>query len=96
MTYPDLSHAAREPSPIWGESPYPGLRSFQVEDAPYFFGRSAAIAALQGMLEQDKVVVLVGNSGTGKSSLLRAGLMHQLQASEINQEIKLLQPGEQP
>jgi ABC-type glutathione transport system ATPase component len=58
--------------------PYPGLAAFRAEDARWFFGRERVTTELVGRvaarLEQARPLVLVGASGSGKSSLLRAGL----------------------
>src|SRR5262249_9811873 len=62
--------------------PYRGLAAFEPEDAPWFFGREQATAALVARLaewlDQDGPVMLSGASGVGKSSLLRAGLVPAL------------------
>ncbi|MDQ3974007.1 MAG: toll/interleukin-1 receptor domain-containing protein, partial [Actinomycetota bacterium] len=66
-------------------SPYPGLEPFAVEDAAVFFGRDQEIAslleALQPTVQRDRgrFVAVVGPSGSGKSSLVRAGLLPRLQ-----------------
>ncbi|WP_242684326.1 TIR domain-containing protein, partial [Paraburkholderia hospita] len=60
--------------------PYPGLRALEAEDAAMFFGREAAIVrgldTVRSVREQgiDRMFVIVGASGAGKSSFLRAGL----------------------
>jgi WD40 repeat protein len=60
--------------------PYVGLRPFTAEDRNLFFGRAPALAALAAAVDQAtgladrKIVVLFGSSGSGKSSLLAAGL----------------------
>jgi uncharacterized protein YjbI with pentapeptide repeats/energy-coupling factor transporter ATP-binding protein EcfA2 len=81
--------------------PYPGLATFQVEDAPYFYGRTDLIAQLLKEVGQHNFVALVGNSGTGKSSLLRAGLMAHLQsghslAGSENWSVRIFHPGDRP
>ena len=62
--------------------PYRGLASYDVADAPYFFGREELtrrlIARLAEQLTDGGVLVVVGPSGSGKSSLLRAGLIPAL------------------
>jgi hypothetical protein len=63
---------------------YPGLKSFAPEDAAVFFGRRAEIDQLIDLLhptlqrEAGRVVAIVGPSGSGKSSLLNAGLLPRL------------------
>jgi len=81
--------------------PYPGLATFQVEDAPYFYGRTDLIAQLLKEVHQTNFVALVGNSGTGKSSLLRAGLIAHLQsghslAGSENWSVRIFHPGDRP
>ena len=55
--------------------PYKGLAAFEPEDADYFFGREAEIDQLVRRLRRDSVLVVGGPSGSGKSSLVRAGLV---------------------
>jgi WD40 repeat protein len=64
--------------------PYPGLEAFDEDDAALFFGRRAEIAALMGYLhppfalETRPFIAVTGPSGSGKSSLVRAGLIPRL------------------
>ena len=62
--------------------PYPGLRSFEADDAAWFHGRDQVVADLLVRLAEQlgtgEPVVLVGASGSGKSSVLRAGLLPAL------------------
>ncbi len=55
-------------------SPYRGLQVFEAEHARYYFGREAATQELLAMLSRQDFVTVVGVSGSGKSSLVRAGL----------------------
>jgi WD40 repeat protein len=55
--------------------PYPGLASFNAEDAEYFFGREVEVEALWRKLRRPRLLGLIGPSGSGKSSFLRAGLL---------------------
>jgi len=64
-----------EDSPAPGSCPYMGLRSFQAEDAQWFFGRERLTAVLVARLAEAPLLAVVGASGSGKSSLLRAGLL---------------------
>jgi WD40 repeat protein/class 3 adenylate cyclase len=57
--------------------PYPGLPAFEVDDAARFFGRDAVITDLVARLRASGFVALVGASGSGKSSVLRAGVAAQ-------------------
>ena len=58
--------------------PYRGLRTFNEEDAPFFFGRTEEIQNLATQLENTGFLAVVGASGSGKSSLVRAGLIPAL------------------
>jgi hypothetical protein len=58
--------------------PYPGLRSFRPDEGELFFGRERNIEVLRNILAQRRVVVVLGGSGSGKSSLVRAGLLQFL------------------
>ncbi|MGK7893076.1 MAG: ATP-binding protein [Xenococcus sp. (in: cyanobacteria)] len=60
-------------------SPYPGLRKFQIKDKDKFFGRDQWIIDLSNHLNKDNVLLLLGPSGNGKSSLIRAGLIPKLE-----------------
>ncbi|CAM5710669.1 Novel STAND NTPase 1 domain-containing protein OS=Streptomyces aurantiogriseus OX=66870 GN=GCM10010251_00160 PE=4 SV=1 [Streptomyces aurantiogriseus] len=68
-----------------GVCPYRGLASYRREDARWFFGRErsteALVAQLRAAEETGGLVMLVGASGAGKSSLLSAGLVPALQNS---------------
>ncbi|MBD1944355.1 AAA family ATPase [Coleofasciculus sp. FACHB-712] len=86
-----------------GICPYKGLRFFDVEDAAYFYGREALSQKLIERVQVGKgnFLAVLGVSGSGKSSLLRAGLMHQLQQERRlpgteQWKIRIFTPGEQP
>jgi WD40 repeat protein/class 3 adenylate cyclase len=59
-------------------SPYRGLESFDVGDAPFFFGRERLVAEMIGRLAGSTALGVVGPSGSGKSSAVRAGLLSAL------------------
>lgn len=73
----DQARVAESP-PIWQGSPFPGLRAFVPADAPIFFGRGREIDALLRRLADSRFVAVVGASGSGKSSLVGAGLIPRL------------------
>ncbi len=58
---------------------YPGVRPFEASDGALFFGRDRDKADLLMLMEQKKLAVLFGKSGYGKSSLLKAALMPELE-----------------
>lgn len=77
--------------------PYRGLLYFREEDAPFFFGREAAIAQLTSAVQQHSLVAVVGASGSGKSSVVRAGLVPELRKSrERVWEIVTMVPTDRP
>jgi tetratricopeptide (TPR) repeat protein len=57
------------------ERPFPGLRPFAYQDHDYFFGRDDQKYALYRLIDHSRFVAVVGSSGSGKSSLVRAGLL---------------------
>lgn len=61
--------------------PYRGLLYFREEDAPFFFGRATAVTHLIHAVSQHSLVAVVGASGSGKSSVVRAGLVPALRPS---------------
>jgi len=81
--------------------PYPGLRSFGTGDAAWFHGRDPEVTdllvRLSGQLSTGGPLVVVGASGTGKSSLLVAGLLPALdRAAETKWPRVVLTPGDRP
>ena len=81
--------------------PYPGLRPFSREDSDFFFGREEHIDELLQKLEVNRFVAVVGASGCGKSSLVRAGLLPMLEHGFMaeagpNWRMATLRPGNAP
>jgi hypothetical protein len=60
--------------------PYRGLLHFREEDAPFFFGRETAVDKLMNAVQRRPLVAVVGASGSGKSSVVRAGLVPRLRS----------------
>jgi hypothetical protein len=58
--------------------PYPGLRPFEPEEWPIFFGREKMIDDVIDRLARQSLVLIHGSSGCGKSSLVRAGVLPRL------------------
>lgn len=68
------------------DSPYKGLIPFSEEDWPFFFGRSAEIRVIASNLRATRLTLLYGPSGVGKSSVLRAGVVHHLEVIAAEDE----------
>lgn len=66
------------------DCPYKGLMPYSEEDAPFFFGRDAEKEIISANLDAARLTLLYGPSGVGKSSVLRAGVSHDLR--EISDE----------
>ncbi len=69
---------------IWEGSPFPGLRPFTPADEDIFFGRERETDAVIKRLTEHRFVAVVGASGSGKSSLVGAGLIPRLRANAIS------------
>lgn len=65
-------------------SPYIGLRAFDREHTEYFFGRDRLVRGLLVRLRQTRFIGVLGLSGEGKSSLVRAGLIPALEAGQLD------------
>jgi ABC-type taurine transport system ATPase subunit len=59
-------------------NPFPGLRPFDVDEWSVFFGRAVQTDELLSRLARSRFTAVVGTSGSGKSSLVRAGLLAAL------------------
>ena len=60
-------------------NPFPGLRPFEADETHLFFGRDGQCSDIVTRLEKRRFVGVVGTSGSGKSSLVRAGLLPMLE-----------------
>ncbi|MGW7411754.1 nSTAND1 domain-containing NTPase [Streptomyces sp. NPDC054863] len=97
-----VTDQARVCTPVLDEtvpSPYRGLARFDVGDEGLFFGRDEVTDALVRTVTEHRVVAVLGPSGSGKSSLLRAGLIPRLRGLDAQQRpaaVRILTPGEHP
>ncbi|MCH1926237.1 winged helix-turn-helix domain-containing protein [Shewanella sp. C32] len=96
VRFPIGSEQAVSDTPTWqGESPFPGLRAYSADDAEVFFGRSEQIQLLlerigqQAKYGRDFCLVL-GPSGSGKSSLINAGIIPNLLTDQGAYGVRLL------
>jgi formylglycine-generating enzyme required for sulfatase activity len=71
-------NAARSGATPLDENPYRGLRPFESSHRGVFFGRGLEVGVIVERLRTDSVVVVAGDSGVGKSSLCRAGVIPQV------------------
>lgn len=65
-------------------NPYRGLRAFEAEHRALFFGRGRDIRAAVDRLRSEPMLVIAGDSGTGKSSLCRAGVLPEIAAGALD------------
>jgi hypothetical protein len=74
--------------------PFVGLRPFGSDETDIFFGRSDDIAILKNLVTSQPVVIVYATSGTGKSSLLTAGLIPQLERDNSTSIVYVRDPAE--
>jgi len=83
-----------------GVCPYRGLQVFEEEHAPFFLGRKAATEWLLNDLRRSRFLAVIGPSGSGKSSLVRAGLVPALRRGDLPGSEKwplcVFRPGHRP
>jgi formylglycine-generating enzyme required for sulfatase activity len=73
------------PAPLDASNPYRGLAPFEAEHRALFFGRDADIRAVLERLRHRPLVLVAGDSGAGKSSLCRAGVLPQVAAGALGE-----------
>jgi len=79
------------------ECPYQGLKAFEEEQKQFFFGRQQVIDKIRQKLNQKAFVPIIGASGSGKSSVVRAGLIPLLKEIESGWRVlKPIKPGIEP
>ena len=80
--------------PVTDRCPWQGLMAYDVGDAERFFGRDADVAACLAILGRSSFLALVGPSGSGKSSIMRAGVLSALRGR--GHRVVLITPGSRP
>ena len=83
------------------KNPFPGLRPFEAAETHLFFGRDGQSSEIVMRLAQERFVAVVGTSGSGKSSLVRAGLLPLLEGGYMGDagsfwRLAVLRPGDSP
>jgi WD40 repeat protein/DNA-binding SARP family transcriptional activator len=78
--------------PVRDVCPYKGLAPYETADAEFFFGRERLVEELAGRIADATLIAVVGPSGSGKSSLIRAGLLPRL----VGYEPLVVRPGDPP
>jgi hypothetical protein len=81
--------------------PYPGLRPFEEEDYDIFFGREVQVVQMLRKLEDGRFLAVVGSSGCGKSSLVKAGLLPAIRRGFLHETenwvvVPPVKPGHDP
>ena len=89
-----------ELSPLAAGNPYRGLAAFEAEHRALFFGRDADIRAVLERLRRQPLVLVAGDSGVGKSSLCRAGVLPRIAQGALDENrgysLLTLVPGRRP
>ncbi len=93
----DAPGADREaPQPGREANPFTGLAPFQEEDAARFFGRTPDVGSALAALRNHPLLAVVGASGAGKSSFMRAGVLTALKRADEPWETLVVRPGRRP
>jgi hypothetical protein len=77
-------------------NPYVGLQAFSEADAPFFFGRDAIVSGAVIRLTSNRFLAVIGPSGSGKSSLVRAGIIPALRRENPNRVVVIVRPSVRP
>ena len=99
VTYPQSETLANDIT-FDRKNPYLGLSAFEAEQEKYFYGREEAIRTLITHLTNSRFLSILGYSGSGKSSLIKAGLLPQLSRDRIpgssQWSVESFTPGKHP
>jgi len=78
------------------KNPYPGIRSFEIEEHELFFGREKQINELLVILQKTHFIAITGASGSGKSSMVKAGLIPLVINENKEWSYLIFRPGNKP
>ena len=96
----DVSFAAvaldKKVVPCSAQCPFPGMRAFGPDEQRYFFGRDTLVASLLRRIKEHPFLAVLGASGSGKSSVVRAGLLPRLVKEMPNLQVITMIPGADP
>ncbi|WP_445245004.1 nSTAND1 domain-containing NTPase [Microcoleus sp. OTE_8_concoct_300] len=97
ISFDALAALGKQPPGYKAECPFPGLSSFADKKYhKFFFGRDELIRDLQKELAKDNFLAVIGTSGSGKSSVVLAGLIPQLKEQELSLQWAYMTPGKEP
>jgi energy-coupling factor transporter ATP-binding protein EcfA2 len=86
----------QKPPAYDGRCPFPGLAAFQPDEEEFFFGREALVETLLERLKAQRFLALLGPSGSGKSSVVLAGLVPALRKTRPELQLAYVTPGGNP
>ena len=81
---------------IYSNNPYPGIRSYTLKESHLFFGREEQIFDLTQILNNNHFVAITGSSGSGKSSIVKAGIIPKFINNNPNADFIVFRPGNNP
>ncbi len=97
ISFDAIAALAKKPPEYDAECPFPGLSSFrEAKYHKFFFGREQLVAELQLALSKDNFLAVLGPSGSGKSSVVLAGLIPQLIEQQPSLQMAYLTPSSEP
>ena len=93
-----LTGPGLETAPAAADCPYRGLLAFEPRDRHLFFGREQAVSDVLARIAPGRLLAVVGASGSGKSSVLRAGVLAAVSEGEhaLARSARLITPGAEP
>jgi WD40 repeat protein len=96
LSFAALATGAEPPRYEGTTCPFPGLAPFSEGEARFFFGRKQLVVELRNLLKDNPCLTIVGISGSGKTSLVLAGLLPLLREEKPQLGLAIFTPGELP